>query len=204
MRINLLPPEVRRRQRTRRQVALVVVVGVVILALLGVLFLFQQLKLNGLRRDLAAQEQVNEDLRRQIAELSEFDQLQRELAASEQLFSQLMADEVRWSAVLRDISLVIPGDVWLDSLDASLQTAAEGETGTVTQGLIGQISMSGFGLSHRSVALWLTRLEDVQGFVNPWASNSQQTRIGESEAVQFSSTVDLAELIRFRQGGETP
>jgi hypothetical protein len=52
------------------------------------------------------------------------------------------------------------------------------------------------------VALWLTRLEDVEGFANPWVSTSQKTEIGLQEVVQFTSTTDLSEQVLARsQGG---
>ena len=47
MRMNLLPPEVRQRQRTRRQTAAVIAAGVVVLAGIGALYFLQQLRLVG-------------------------------------------------------------------------------------------------------------------------------------------------------------
>lgn len=205
MKINLLPPEIKERQRVRRQTAAVVVLGVVVVALVGGFFVLQQIKLNGLKNDIAEQEQINAGLEARIAELQQFNDLQQELIATRMLLQQLLADEVRWSAILRDVSLVIPGNVWLTSLNGSVQAPAAGTTTTAEttgQGLIGQVSVTGFGLDHRSVALWLTRLEDVEAFANPWASNSQKTLIGAADVVQFSSTVDLTENARRGSGGE--
>jgi hypothetical protein len=69
--------------------------------------------------------------------------------------------------------------------------------------LIGQISFDGFAFTHRDVALWLSRLEDVRGFINPWLSNSTKTNIGTQEAVQFTSSVDLTEqALARRRGGQ--
>jgi Tfp pilus assembly protein PilN len=198
MRINLLPPEIKQRQRVRRQTGAVVALGVVVLGLVAGFFVLQQIRLNGLRNDLADQEQVNAALRAQIAELQQFDDLQQELLATRQLLTQLTEDEVHWSGILRDVSLVIPGNVWLTTMEGSL----EGEEVVTGSGLVGQISVNGYGLSHRAVALWLSRLEDVEAFANPWVSNSQKTTIGATEVVQFSSTVDLSELARAQSGGE--
>jgi Tfp pilus assembly protein PilN len=204
MRVNLLPGEIRERQRVRRRGGAVAVVGVLVLAALGAFYFLQQMRLNDLERDLADQQAENDRLRGEIAELQEFDQQQRELAASQDLLNTLLADEVRWSGVLRDISLVIPGQTWLTTLNGQITQ----EAGATTQpaegpsGLIGQISFNGFGLSHRAVALWLTRLEDVEGFANPWVSTSQKTEIGLQEVVQFTSTTDLSEQVLARsQGG---
>ena len=203
MRINLLPGEIRERQRVRRRGGAVAVVGVLVLAALGAFYFLQQVRLNDLKQDLAAQEAENDRLRGEIAELQEFDQQQRELAASQDLLNTLLADEVRWSGVLRDISLVIPGQTWLTTLNAQITQEAEATTQPAEgpSGLIGQISFNGFGLSHRAVALWLTRLEDVEGFANPWVSTSQKTEIGLQEVVQFTSTTDLSEQVLARSPG---
>jgi Tfp pilus assembly protein PilN len=202
MRINLLPGEIRERQRIRRRGGAVAAVGVVVLAALGVFYFLQQMRLNDLRQDLEAQEAENDRLRAEIAELQEFDQQQRELAASQDLLNTLLADEVQWSGVLRDISLVIPGQTWLTTLNGQItETEAAAQPTEGPSGLIGQISFNGFGLSHRAVALWLTRLEDVEGFANPWVSTSQKTEIGLQEVVQFTSTTDLSEQVLARQRG---
>jgi Tfp pilus assembly protein PilN len=201
VRVNLLPGEIRERQRVRRRGGAVAAVGVVALAALGAFYFLQQMRLNDLKQDLAAQQAENDRLRGEIAELQEFDQQQRELAASQDLLNTLLADEVRWSGVLRDISLVIPGQTWLTTLNGQI-TQTEGTVQpTEPSGLIGQISFNGFGLSHRAVALWLTRLEDVEGFANPWVSTSQKTEIGLQEVVQFTSTTDLSAQILARSEG---
>jgi Tfp pilus assembly protein PilN len=205
MRVNLLPPEIRERQLLRRRVGLVTAVGIVLLAGIGALYFLQQLRVNDLRQDLQVQEAENNRLRAEIAELQEFVQLQQELLATQQLIQTLLANEVRWSGVLRDISLVIPGQTWLTTLNGQLTAGQEGAPQPVApegpSGLIGQISFNGFGLSHRAVALWLTRLEDVEGFANPWISASQKSQIGQQDVVQFTSTTDLSQEIFGPQGG---
>ncbi len=205
MRVNLLPPAIKHRQVTRRRTGVVIALGLVVLGLLGAFFVLQQIRLRELEDDIRAQESTNAGLRQQIADLQQFDDLQRELIATRDLLTSLLADEVRWSGVLRDISLVIPGRVWLGTMQGTLNAAA-GVTapaeGTAPSGLVGQISFTGFGLSHRDTALWLSRLEEVEGFVNPWVSSSEKTIIGTSDAVQFTGSTDLSDLVLARRGGQ--
>ena len=228
MRINLLPPEIHERQRVRRRTAAVVAVGLIALAGLGAFYFLQILRLNEVEDDIAAQEAQNSQLSSQIAELQEIDLLQQEIETTRTLLNGLLADRILWSGVLRDVSLVIPGQAWLSSFNGTVgapattgtttttapgtpgTTTAAGATTTTTPGqavqggtLVGQISFNGFAFTHRDVALWLSRLEDVRGFVNPWLSNSTKTDIGTQEAVQFTSSVDLTEqaLARRRGGG---
>lgn len=207
MRINLLPPEIRERQRIRRQTVVVALVGLIVLVVLGGFYFLQQLRLNQVEDDLAVQEAENEALRQDIAELERFDQLEQEVLRTETLLASLLENEVLWSGVLRDVSLVIPGTTWLTNFAGTVNqpgvAAENGEAATAgpVGGLIGQITMDGFAFDHRSVALWLTRLEEVDGFVNPWLTNSQKTEIGTREAVQFSSSVDLSPEALARQEG---
>jgi len=220
VRINLLPPEIYERQRVRRRTAAVIVVGLIVLAALGAFYFLQMLRLNEVEDDIAAQEAENAQLRAQIGELQEIDALQQEIEATRTVLNALLADRVLWSGVLRDVSLVIPGQAWLSGLNGQVGapgtagTTATTTTGTTTTtttpgqaaqpgALVGQISFDGFAFTHRDVALWLSRLEDVRGFVNPWLSNSTKTDIGTQEAVQFNSSVDLSEqALARRRGGQ--
>lgn len=193
MRINLLPPELLQRRRARRRTIAVVLVGVLVLVGLGGFYLLQQVRLQNVQEDLEVQQATNAQLQQRIDELRRFDELRQELEAREALLANLLANEVFWSGVLRDISLVIPGETWLTSLSGAIaEPAATTAPGTLT-GLVGQMTFSGFGFTHRSVALLLTRFEDVRGFVNPWLSNSQKTLIGTRGVVQFTSSVDLSD-----------
>lgn len=200
MRVNLLPTEISERQVVRRQAVVVGSIGLLIVMALGAFYVLQQIRLTAVQNDLEAQQQHNQQLQAEINDLQRFDQLQRELEEGQAMLTALLADEVHWSGVLRDISLVIPGSAWLTGLTgesgATAAVPAEGLTS-----LVGQITFTGNALSHRDVAMWLTRLEDVQGFVNPWLSNSQKTEIGTQEVVQFSSTVDLSQDSLARPGG---
>jgi Tfp pilus assembly protein PilN len=226
MRINLLPPELYERQRVRRQTGLVVVVGVLMLAALGGFWFLQVLRENAVREDIAAQEAENARLQQEINELQEIGQLQAEIDATRDLLNTLLADRVLWSGVLRDISLVIPGQVWLNGMTGQVGAPAAG-TGTTTTtaaptttttttttgtvpgqaaagpALVGQVSFNGFSFTHPDVALWLSRLEDVRGFVNPWLQNSTDTVIGTQTVESFTSSVDLSEqaLARRQRGG---
>jgi Tfp pilus assembly protein PilN len=227
MRINLLPPELYERQRVRRQTGVVIVLGVLLLAALGAFWFLQVLRENAVKEDIAAQEAENARLQQEINELQEIGQLQAEIDGTRQLLNTLLADRVLWSGVLRDISLVIPGQVWLNGLTGQVGTppATGGTTTTTTAAptttttttttgtttgqaapgpaLVGQISFNGYSFTHPDVALWLSRLEDVRGFVNPWLQTSTDTIIGSQTVEQFTSSVDLSEqaLARRRGGG---
>jgi len=203
MRINLLPPEIKERQRARQRVVVVFLVGLIVLGALGLFYFLQIVRLGQVERDLAEQQATNGALQQDIGELRQFDELEQEVQTNVTLLTDLLQDEVLWSGVLRDISLVIPGTTWLTNLTGTSTAAVEGEAGAsgTPTGLAGQITLGGMAFDHRSVALWLTRLEDVSGFANPWLSSSTKTLIGEREVVQFASSVDLSADVLSGFGG---
>jgi Tfp pilus assembly protein PilN len=206
MKINLLPPEVGQRQQLRRRTLLSIVIGVVVIALIGGFYFLQIVRLSGVEEDIEVQQARNASLQQQIAELQDVAALEQEIAATRQLLSTLLQDRVLWSGILRDVSLVIPGELWLDGLTGqvgSAVTAGDAATTAPTTevGLVGQIAFTGFAFDHREVALWLSRLEDVRGFINPWLSSSTKSEIAASSVVQFVSSVDLSDQALARRGG---
>lgn len=213
MRINLLPPEILERQRTRRRTIATIVVGVIVLVAIGAFYFLQVARLGRIEDDITEQEARNAALQAQIAELQDIAALEQEIVRTRELLNGLLSDRVLWSGVLGDISLVIPSELWLEGLTGQVGTATADATGTVPttttdvpggQGIVGQISFNGQAFSHRVVALWLSRLEDVRGFVNPWLSSSTKTGSEETtveDLVQFNSSVDLSEQALARRAG---
>ncbi len=197
-RINLLPPERRERQRARRQTAVVAAVALLVILGLAFFYVLKQLDLSRVQDDLRAQEAVNAKLERDVNDLRQFDQLVAQIEAKRRLLAVVLQNEVQWSGVLRDVSLVIPADVWLSSLNGQITDpfAAGGVTDLAAlNGLIGTISMDGFANRHPTVATWLTRLAQVRGFLNPWIASSTESDIGEIPVVQFQSSVDLGQAV---------
>ena len=208
MRINLLPSEIHERRLARRRTVAAGVVGLLIIAAVGGFFFLQQVRLSSVQDDLEEQQAVNAQLLQDINELQRFADLEAELLATRGLLDELLQNQVLWSGVLRDISLVIPGTAWLTALqgtvtaEAAITEGAPPETPEGEAGLVGQITFTGNAFDHRTVALWLARLEDVSGFVNPWLSSSQKTEIGATEVVEFGSSVDLSEDAITPPGGQ--
>lgn len=198
-RINLLPPELHARRKTRTTFTGLVTAGVVLLVVLGAVYVTQEVRLGGVRSTLAAQQDRNADLRAQVAELSSFRNLESEVEAKEKLIEDLTVREVRWSVLLADISLVIPSDVWLTSLTASVNEASADED---APSAIGQIALDGTTFEHRDVARWLTQLAKVDAFLFPYISLSARTEIDGTRVVNFNSSVELSEgALRRNQRG---
>jgi len=192
--VNLLPPEIRQRQAVRRKTSLAVAAGLGVLALVGAFYFLQTQRLAAAEDDLAQQEDVNAQLQTQIAELQPFADLQAELAAKEELVAVLFLNEVSWSSALLDISRVIPDAQYLTTLSGQLSVTTGGVTAPVVDAdttLIGSMSFAGVAKESGTIANWLTRLEQVQGWVNAWVASAQEDAPF-SAIYTFTSGLDLS------------
>jgi Tfp pilus assembly protein PilN len=174
--------------------------------LLGFWFLQGQ-KLSGINDDIAAQNAVNAGLQAQIDDLSEFQALQEEATQKQALLAQAYAGEVSFSGLLMDMSRVIPSDAYLTALNIVLTASSTGTdgaappAGAASGSLIGTINTEGQAAGIESLANWLTRLESVQGWVNPWMASITETATG-SRLYTFSSGVDLSSQTLTARGQE--
>jgi len=204
--VNLLPPELRQKQAVRRRTMLAAGAGAGVLALIVLFYFFQTMRLSSAQDELTAQEQTNGQLNAQIAELQPYAQLQATLAAKQGLVDVLYVNEVSWASVLLDVSRVIPDESYLTNLTGQITAPTGTQVGAaptteLVPDMIGNVSFSGVALETETIASWLTRLEDIQGWVNPWVNNAQET--GELTRIYtFEGAVDLTVEATTDRGSE--
>jgi Tfp pilus assembly protein PilN len=202
--VNLLPPELRARQKTRQLTTLIGGAGAAIVLLLLAFWFLQGQKLAGINDDIAAQNLTNAGIQQQIDGLQEFQQLQSDAAAQQGSLSKAYAGEVSFSQMLLDLSRTIPSDAYLDSFNATIATAATaGTVATPTlpgTDFVGSFSAGGAADGLESLASWLTRLESVRGWVNPWFSTAAETGAN-TGLYSFTSGVDLSSDVLTGRGG---
>lgn len=208
--VNLLPSELRERQAIRRTTSLVVAAGLAVLALIGIFYVLQVQRLSQVQSDLEAQQSRNAQLGTRIASLQEFADLQAELASKEALVGEIFVNEVSWSSALLDVSRVIPDASYLTNLTGQItptvvgEVATEPTSGTPETTLIGNMTFAGVANQTETIATWITRLEEVQGWVNAWV-NSAQEDAPFSRIYTFSNGLDLTQEAATARGqGVTP
>ena len=208
--VNLLPSELRERQAIRRTTSLVLAAGLAVLALIGIFYVFQVQRLSQVQSDLEAQQSRNAQLGTQIASLQEFADLQAELASKEALVGEIFVNEVSWSSALLDVSRVIPDASYLTNLTGQITPTVVGEVATEPTGgtpettLIGNMTFAGVANQTETIATWITRLEEVHGWVNAWM-NSAQEDAPFSRIYTFSNGLDLTQEAATARGqGVTP
>jgi hypothetical protein len=220
--INLLPREIGERRLVRRQRTAIGAVFALLLAVLGCWYLLESSQLADARREADGEQAVAAGLRADKAKLQSYADLSAEIAATEQLRTRVYATEIRFSSVMRDVSAIMPDNVWLTKLTAAATgttgaTAAAGTTGSVpssgaasatggtTPGSpgadspIATINFTGAGLGHVDVGQLLRAL--ARGpknggrpvYLNPYFTSSQKAAEAGGEAtVTFSASVDLS------------
>ncbi len=191
--VNLLPPELRARQKTRQQTTLIIGAGAAVVVLLMAFWFLQSQKLSGINDDIAAQNSTNSQLQGQIDQLQEFQQLQEQAAAQEALLAKAWVGEVSFSEMLMDLSRTIPSDAYLDTFSATLSTpvTAGVVAPTTPTTFVGSFTAGGAADGFESLASWITRLESVKGWVNPWVSSASETAPN-TGLYSFTSGVDLS------------
>jgi Tfp pilus assembly protein PilN len=206
--VNLLPPEIQQRTQTRKLTVMIIGAGVVLLVLMAFLYVVTSANLSRVNEDIAAQETRNAQLNSEIAGLQEFAALQTEAQAKQALLTAAFANEVSFSGILLDLSRVIPSDAYLTTFAAQVTPPATTTPVTTVPvsatPLIGTMTAAGEGSGADSLASWITRLESVKGWVNPWISTITETTPN-TDRFTFNSGADLTSDVltdRARDAGE--
>jgi Tfp pilus assembly protein PilN len=119
---------------------------------------------------------------RRLAPYVQFQTLHEERLAT---VSSLADSRFDWERVVRELSLVLPSDVWLTELNAS--ASAESEGGGDTSGLRGSITgpamvLDGCTVGQESVARFVNALKDIDGVTRVAVASSELPSKAESEA----------------------
>ncbi len=192
--VNLLPREIRQRQTTRRQTGIVAALGAVAVGALLVMWFLQGIRLSDFNDKIDAQNATNQGRETQVAALQHFADEQAALEARKTLLQSAVANTIRWSGVLNKVAQVEPDTMWLDSMTGTATALVAATPGTAPAGgtsLIGSLQFSGSSLDTATIALWLTNLETVPGWVNPWFTSATKADVNGTPVWAFSSTVDL-------------
>ncbi len=185
--INLLPGDGRRGLPGRRRIGVWIVAGIAYLALLFAIGVMWDSKIDDAEADLVAQQQIADDLRRQIGELAPLSQLQVDYEAGRAVLGRVLAGDVAWGRVLNDLSRMIPDRLWLTSFN--------GAVGDDPAGPLGEIQFSGVAFDYPDVGSWLRSLDslafpEVDG---TWVTGAGRAALGGTTVVEFSSTAMLTQ-----------
>ncbi len=100
--------------------------------------------------------------------------------------SAALSGRIAWDRVLRQVSLVLPEDVWLTNLGAAAPTA-----GGVAGESASKFSLAGSTYSQSGVARFLSRLSVIPDFANVQLQSSASVSANARDLVQFTIVADV-------------
>ena len=196
--INLLPRDDTRRRPQRPQwvVVVPVIVAVLLSGALSILFLNASGKVKDKQAELT---QLQDELAAiptpDASKVRTQNALATDKATRVQALNAALSRRVAWDRVFRELSLVLPDDVWLSTLSAkapmtsSVATTTAAPSGTTVAAT--QFSLDGYTYSHAAVARLLSRLAVVPDLVNVQLQQSTLTKVGTAQVVHFVIAADV-------------
>jgi Tfp pilus assembly protein PilN len=200
-RINLLPPEERRKASRERGLMYALLFLIFVVAVLGVLYVFENQRLSTRHQQVASLQADLDVVSAQVAQLKPYETLQSQRANMTQTASQIVDSRVAWSSIFEEISLLIPDAVRLSGLTAAVPATmlAGGQISTAAGAAAGGADMtfSGTATSHKDVADFMTRLALMPQLMSIKLVSAQKGAAG-STSGGSSSTDSTATVVTFQ------
>ena len=208
-RVNLLPPEIAQKRAFRKVQMGMGAAVLASLAVVGGLYVTAAHSVTSAQSDLDTAQAQQVNLSKQVSSYAGVTAIYSAAEAAQAQLAQAMGDEVRYSQLLNDLSLAIPGNVWLNNVTftpaaAVPPTAAAAAMPVSADAPVGSVSFQGVAFSHDDVASWLEALGRLKTYANPFFSSSSEALIGTRPVVNFSSTADVtpqAQSHRYNKAG---
>jgi hypothetical protein len=103
------------------------------------------------------------------------------------------ARRVPWDRILNRLSLVVPEDVWLKSLELKApDAAATAQPGVEAEDVSAGVTLGGYTYSHAGVARFLSRLALVPDLGNVQLQSSNVGRLGRRKVIEFTILADVS------------
>ena len=212
-RIDLMPASYAERRKQRRAVGMVAVAGLVIVVVLLAWWVFLGTQISAEEERLAEVQASNAELQAQIDELARFARLEQEVQQRQAALQTAMTGDVDWPAVLTEIAMVVPGEVWLTGLqgsavtpDGSLVGTEDAEIDVAKAEPFGRVQFQGTSLSMPGIGKWMIRLGSVKDFQAVWLTTATekpaQIEAGIPASFDFDSTIEFNEKaasLRFQE-----
>jgi Tfp pilus assembly protein PilN len=176
LRINLLPREVLDRHRYEGwyRYVFIVSIGSILIVLVCAVALF--LAVNSKNDELQFAQEMEKQYTEQGKAFDVFEKKEIELDGRQALVQHVLADRMNLGKVAEEVSLVLPDEVWLDSMTI-------GETDGLT--FVANTPRSGSqstNISYKSVAKTLVRLNQLPDVTDVWLTSASNNTWGSWDA----------------------
>jgi type IV pilus assembly protein PilN len=199
-RINLLPPEERRRpaERLRGRVAgiLLIVGAFALIAMVGV-YLFLFLRLNGVEDQIADLDAQIAEQNGRLAQLSPYRDLQARLEAKKPVADGIFRTRFAWDQFMEGLAYVIPETAALQTLTG--EAAPVNVQAPVEQPLSppGAVSFTGISLpGYTNIADFVVRMNNLRYLANAQLDSAQLDRQSFAQpAINFEVNSELVTVV---------
>jgi Tfp pilus assembly protein PilN len=166
IRINLIPPEITQKRRTENRLALMILVFILAMAAVGVFGFVIKLQVDNKRSEVATAQQTLEETQQEADRLAVFEQTVSDLQNRQQFADTALEGRVDWARMCEEVSLVLPEDAWLLSINA------DEEQGVTFVGQVLDYQDDVPDTGHKAIARTLVRLTDLEQLFNVWLASS--------------------------------
>ena len=166
VRVNLLPREVIERRRFEQWYRYVFIglIGGVLIVLFAYAGLFL---LSGQKNDeLQVLQEKSKQYQSQADAFGIFEVKEQELVARKQVAQTALAGRINMGMLAENISLIVPDEIWLQSLTLSQ------ETGVLLQGQTPRSTSESVDIGYKSVAKLLVRLNELKDVYDVWLTSA--------------------------------
>jgi Tfp pilus assembly protein PilN len=180
--INLLPPEIIEKRESEKRLLIIGLVSLLYIAILVMIYVLLQAKLYQENLVLTQLKTQNALLNKQIAEFKIFEERKAAVDSRRQVIEQAMAGEISWYKLFLEMSMIIPNDIALESLNVDLQ---EG------------LKMNGKAKNYLAIAKLMVRLNELDEVENVWLDKMD---LGADGYYSFDMSVALKKTAGGNQG----
>lgn len=191
--VNLIPAEDRRgdERPLRTGPVAYILLGALVLALAGVTMLvLTDNKISDRKSELAQVQREDEAEKAKAESLASYTAFSALHEERVQTISSLADSRFDWERTMRELSLILPHDVWLTTLEASASAETKSGGGGALKGSIAgpSLSITGCATGQEAVAGFVTALKDIDGVTRVGVESSELS--GQEEGAGSAGTIE--------------
>lgn len=213
-RINLLPPEERRRTAERLRggaPAILLIVGAAALIIMVGVYLFLLLRLNALEEEIAGLDQQIAEQNERLAELAPYRDLQAQLEAKKPVADGIFSTRFPWDQFLQGLAFVIPESTALETLTAEAAPVTLQAQPEQPLEPPGAVTFTGIALPrYQNVADFVVQMNNLRYLANAELNSAELDREAFAQpAISFEVASELITVVgengtEVRLDGEPP
>jgi Tfp pilus assembly protein PilN len=198
-RINLLPQEERVKASRERGLIWAILILVAVVVVLGLVYVKYNSDVNAKQEELAAIQAETATVQAKLVELSPYAALQAQRTSMTETAKGIYQSSVPFSTLLQELSLVIPENVRLQSLTATVPPAmlpgTAPEAAAAPAAATVDVTFAGQTEKHRDVAEFMTRLGLIPQLVNiTLTSSTDSSTASDTTTTTFKQFTVTAQL----------